>query len=43
MSCRAETGEFYAVDIGGTNFRVIYVKLSDAKGQVVGTFIIRCH
>jgi hexokinase len=35
--CRHETGEIFAVDIGGTNFRVIYVKLSDEKGLVVGS------
>lgn len=25
----------YAVDIGGTNFRTLYVRLSEARGQVV--------
>lgn len=34
-SCREETGDFFAVDIGGTNYRVILVSLSDKKGEVV--------
>lgn len=29
-----ETGDVYAVDIGGTNFRTLYVRLSEARGQV---------
>ncbi|KAK9835056.1 hypothetical protein WJX81_007542 [Elliptochloris bilobata] len=29
-----ELGEYFAVDIGGTNYRVIYVKLSPDKGTV---------
>lgn len=33
--CRHETGEFFALDLGGTNFRVLYVKLSDDHGGVV--------
>ena len=32
---REELGEYFAVDIGGTNYRVIYVKLSPDKGKVV--------
>ena len=31
----AEEGEYFAVDIGGTNYRVIYVQLSQRKGEVV--------
>ena len=34
-SCREETGDFFAVDIGGTNYRVILVSLSEKKGEVV--------
>ena len=34
-TCREELGEYFAVDIGGTNYRVIYVKLSPDKGKVV--------
>ena len=33
--CRDEVGEYYALDIGGTNFRVIHVTLSKDKGEVV--------
>ncbi|KAK9916707.1 hypothetical protein WJX75_006056 [Coccomyxa subellipsoidea] len=29
-----ETGDFFAVDIGGTNFRVILVSLSESRGEV---------
>lgn len=29
-----ETGEFFAIDIGGTNFRVLYVRLSPSVGEV---------
>ena len=32
---REELGEYFAVDIGGTNYRMIYVKLSPDKGKVV--------
>lgn len=34
-SCREEVGDVYAIDIGGTNFRVMYVHLADGKSQVV--------
>jgi len=30
-----EQGDVYAIDIGGTNFRVMYVKLSQDKSQVL--------
>lgn len=33
--CREESGSCYALDIGGTNFRVAYYKLSDKHGKVV--------
>ena len=33
--CRDEVGEYYAIDIGGTNFRSIHVTLSGNKGEVV--------
>lgn len=36
MLCREESGGCYALDIGGTNFRVAYYKLSDKHGKVVG-------
>ncbi|WIA31832.1 hypothetical protein OEZ86_002699 [Tetradesmus obliquus] len=29
-----ETGACYAIDIGGTNFRVVYYKLSDKRGVI---------
>jgi hexokinase len=33
--CSEESGSCYALDIGGTNFRVVYYKLSDKHGVVV--------
>jgi hexokinase len=33
--CREESGGCYALDIGGTNFRVAYYQLSDKHGKVV--------
>ena len=33
--CRHEFGEFYAIDIGGTNFRVSFAHLSEQHGEVV--------
>lgn len=33
--CREESGCCYALDIGGTNFRVVYYKLSEKHGVVV--------
>jgi hexokinase len=32
---RDETGACYALDIGGTNFRTVYYKLSSEHGKVV--------
>ena len=34
-ACRLETGACYAIDIGGTNFRVVYYKLSEKRGLIV--------
>eukprot|EP01026_Neomeris_dumetosa_P058592 TRINITY_DN5461_c0_g1_i14.p1 TRINITY_DN5461_c0_g1~~TRINITY_DN5461_c0_g1_i14.p1 ORF type:complete len:507 (-),score=87.66 TRINITY_DN5461_c0_g1_i14:342-1862(-) len=34
MPSGKESGEYYALDLGGTNFRVLYVKLSDKDGEV---------
>ena len=34
---RYEQGEYYALDIGGTNFRCLYVKLSEQRGVVVSS------
>jgi hexokinase len=31
---RDEFGDVYALDLGGTNFRVKHVKLSKAKSQI---------
>ena len=39
VACRDEEGEYFAVDIGGTNYRVIYVKLSDKKSEVVSAAV----
>lgn len=41
--CREETGACYAIDIGGTNFRVVYYKLSDKRGVVVSSSIADQH
>jgi hexokinase len=35
--CREETGACYAIDIGGTNFRVVYYKLSEKRGVIVSS------
>lgn len=35
VSCSDEKGACYAIDVGGTNFRVVYYKLSDKRGQIV--------
>ena len=32
---RQETGEVYAIDLGGTNFRVMYAKLGMEQSSVV--------
>lgn len=33
--CRFESGDFFALDMGGTNFRTVYVKLADTHGDMV--------
>ena len=38
---RSEKGDVYAVDIGGTNLRTLYVRLSDARGEVVSGFLAK--
>lgn len=35
MSCRDETGLFYALDLGGTNFRCMRVQLGGKERRVV--------
>lgn len=35
VNCSFESGEYFALDMGGTNFRTVYVKLSDKHGQMV--------
>lgn len=41
MFCaRDETGDFFAIDIGGTNMRMVYVELSDDRGAVVGPQLV---
>lgn len=37
LSCRNETGEFFALDLGGTNFRTLYIQLTDDHGGVVSS------
>ena len=39
---REESGCCYALDIGGTNFRVVYYKLSDKHGTVVRSSTTHC-
>ena len=33
--CRHESGEYYAIDLGGTNLRVLYVRLGAQPKSVV--------
>ena len=35
MSCRNEKGLFYALDLGGTNFRCMRVQLGGKEGRVL--------
>ena len=35
VACSFESGDFFALDMGGTNFRTVYVKLSDKHGEMV--------
>ena len=35
MSARHEHGEYFSLDLGGSNLRVMFVKLSREHGQVV--------
>lgn len=35
LNCRVEEGLFYAVDLGGTNFRVLRVLLGCKRGQIL--------
>ena len=35
VTCRDEKGLFYALDLGGTNFRCIRVQLGGKEGRVV--------
>jgi hexokinase len=34
-TCRHETGDVFAIDLGGTNFRVMHIVLSDEQSVVV--------
>jgi hexokinase len=33
--CRHESGDVFAIDLGGTNFRVMHIVLSDEQSVVV--------
>ena len=33
--CRHECGEYYAIDLGGTNLRVLYTRLGKGAKEVV--------
>lgn len=35
LSCIAENGDFLALDLGGTNFRVLLVKIRSGKRRTV--------
>lgn len=35
LSCHAENGDFLALDLGGTNFRVLLVKIRSGKRRSV--------
>ena len=35
LFCSFESGEYFALDMGGTNFRTVYVNLSDKHGEMV--------
>lgn len=35
LSCNAENGDFLALDLGGTNFRVLLVKIRSGKRRSV--------
>ena len=37
LFARHEQGEYFSLDLGGSNLRVMFVKLSREHGQVVGT------
>lgn len=39
-ACRFESGDFFALDMGGTNFRTVYVNLSDAHGKMVNILFL---
>lgn len=45
LHCRDESGVFYALDMGGTNFRVVTVTLSKRANRVVSCWscICRCR
>jgi len=44
MVCRNERGVFYALDLGGTNFRVMRVLLKGKGGRVGRDQVLRgCH
>lgn len=35
LICRHESGEYYAIDLGGTNLRLLYTRLGKARKEVV--------
>ena len=37
--CRHEQGEYYAIDFGGTNLRLLYTQLSAEPKAVVSIFL----
>ena len=34
-ACSYESGDFFALDMGGTNFRTVYARLSGKPGETV--------
>jgi Hexokinase len=41
VHCRDESGVFYALDMGGTNFRVVTVTLSKRANRVVSMLVLQ--
>lgn len=41
--CRHEHGKFFSIDLGGTNLRVMYVKIPRDRAAVVSALSKRQH
>lgn len=40
-ACSYESGDFFALDMGGTNFRTVYARLSGKPGKLVMQLVSR--